>query len=297
MSEAHWNRSMEAASHFAFHISAVGMHIDDDSDTDDSDQEVPRVHSGSPAMFPNVGSPYGQPLSAAGSPEDVKPNIGYSGPTSPPARGSGGYLPWITDNHGQTASAAVSAAPSPGTPFDVKSEVGDGMDVDVNLNSETSASGSEDEGEATQDQPELTLEQKMQQRFPTFEKHRPLKFTDLQAIDLRDPKKRRLEDHVGELKGGQSLDKDDLLTSSRFTVSSIESEHPLHSQEASFLRPLTAVMGLHQGRVQSWAAPSSRRARQRSDALGSQNRMHRLTGEVSLSAYGSARRARTKLLR
>jgi hypothetical protein len=188
---------------FALHLPAVGMHIDDESDTDDSDQEDPMVHAGSPAMFPHIGSPYGQPLSAVGSPEDVKPNIGYPGPTSPPARGSGGHLPWMTDNHGQTASAAVSAAPSPGTPFDVKSEVDDGMDVDVNLNSEASVSGSEDEGEATQEQPELTLEQKMQQRFPTFEKHRPLKFTDLQAIDLRDPKKRRLEDHVGELAGGR----------------------------------------------------------------------------------------------
>jgi hypothetical protein len=269
---------------FAFHLPAVGMHIDDESDTDDSDQEDPMVHAGSPAMFPHIGSPYGQPLSAVGSPEDLKPNIGYPGPTSPPARGSGGHLPWMTDHHGHTASAAVSAAPSPGTPFDVKSEVDDGMDVDVKLNSEASVSGSEDEGEATQEQPELTLEQKMQQRFPTFEKHRPLKFTDLQAIDLRDPKKRRLEDHVGELAGGRPAQHDVIFTSSRFTVSSIESEHPLHSQEASFLRPLAAVESVHQGRVQSWAAPLSRRARQRSDALGSQNRMHRFTGEVGFLA-------------
>ena len=119
-------------------------------------------------MFPNIGSPYGQPLSTVGSPEDVKPNIENLGPASPPAQGSGAHLPWMIDSHGQSASAAVSAAPSPGTPFDVKSEADDGMDVDVNLNSEASASASEDEGEATQEQPELTLEQKIQQRFPSF---------------------------------------------------------------------------------------------------------------------------------
>jgi hypothetical protein len=188
------------------------------------------VHASSPAMFPNIGSPYGQPLSAVGSPEDIKPNVGYAGATSPPARRAGSYLPWMTDGQSQPASTPVSAAPSPRTQFDLKREPDDGMDVDVNLNSEASDSGSEHQGgeEKTQEQPELTLEEKLQQRFPSFEKHRPLRFTDLQAIELRESKKRRLQDHVGELLPGWSSAQSDALTSSFFFFQSPPSNRNIH---------------------------------------------------------------------
>ena len=167
------------------------MHMDDD-DTDDSDDDEPMTHAGSPAMFSNHASPYAQPSPAAApSPEDVKPNIHSMGTMSPPAPVYGERLPWMTDEQLPTPSGPPSAAPSP---YDQKPRVDEdeGMDVDPESTGDASDQGSEEKVE-------LTFEEKMQQRFPAFDKKKPLRFTDLQAIDpIRESKKRRLEDHGSE---------------------------------------------------------------------------------------------------
>jgi hypothetical protein len=133
----------------------------------------------------------------------------------------------------------------------------------------------------------------MQLRFPAFDKKKPLRFTELQAIDpIRESKKRRLENHGSEyrkacmqLTSPEPAPDGTPLDLSR-SVSSIEAEHPHPSQESSFLRPLPVVESLNQRRVHVWTAPLLRRGRKRSDGhtpagTDTQNRMHRLIKQVS----------------
>lgn len=167
------------------------MHMDDD-DTDDSDDDEPMTHAASPAMFSNHASPYAQSPAAAASPEDVKPNISGYGAASPPVTGFGERPPWMTDDQVYTPSVPPSAAPSP---YDQKPRLDD-VEEEMELDPRLADGASDVESEQ---QVELTFEEKMQQRFPTFDRRKPLKFTELQAIDpIRESKKRRLEDHGSE---------------------------------------------------------------------------------------------------
>lgn len=174
------------------------MHMDDD-DTDDSDDDEPMNHAASPGMFSTHASPYAYASPAAApSPEDVKPSTSQLGVMSPSAPAYGERLPWMTDDQG---SVPPSAAPSP---YDQKprqddsedDEGEDGMDIDPQL---TGTRAGSDTGSEQGQKVELTFEEKMQLRFPAFDKKKPLRFTELQAIDpIRESKKRRLEDHGSE---------------------------------------------------------------------------------------------------
>lgn len=268
------------------------MHMDDD-DTDDSDDDEPMNHAASPGLFSTHASPYAYASPAAApSPEDVKPSTSQLGVMSPSVPAYGERLPWMTDDQG---SVPPSAAPSP---YDQKprrddseyDEGEDGMDIDPQL---TGTRAESDTGSEQEQKVELTFEEKMQLRFPAFDKKKPLRFTELQAIDpIRESKKRRLEDHGSEyriaytvLTSPEPAPDGTPLDLSR-SVSSIEAEHPHPSQESSFLRPLPVVESLNQRRVHAWTAPLSRRGRKRSDGhtpagTDTQNRMHRLIKQVS----------------
>lgn len=271
---------------------AMQMHMGDD-DTDDSDDDEPMNHAASPGMFSTHASPYAYASPAAApSPEDVKPSTSQLGVMSPSAPAYGERLPWMTDDQGLVPP---SAAPSP---YDQKprrddsedDEGEDGMDIDPQL---TGTRAESDTGSEQEQKVELTFEEKMQLRFPAFDKKKPLRFTELQAIDpIRESKKRRLEDHGSEyrkacmqLTSPEPAPDGTPLDLSR-SVSSIEAEHPHPSQESSFLRPLPVVESLNQRRVHAWTAPLLRRGRKRSDGhtpagTVTQNRMHRLIKQVS----------------
>jgi hypothetical protein len=146
---------------------------------------------------PYTGYALPEPTVSAMSPEDIKPDIA-SPPnnTSPPSQPAM-RLPWMQDE-------SFSAAPSPQqayTPQDIKTE-SEAFDDDMNVDEEDDedAEGEMDDEFEPDEAVELTFEERMRLRFPTFEKEKPLKFTDLTALNpIREVKRRKLEDHPSQL--------------------------------------------------------------------------------------------------
>jgi hypothetical protein len=199
------------------------MHAEDDDDdsdeSDDNDRHPSLPPVGSPAWYAsqsNHPSPTYVQTPNARSPEEYVKSGGEVGSpvVSAPVQQED-RLPWMT-------------ATSPGDNHDLKPSLNSDNKMEVDLASEEEEQDddleededdedddNDDDDEADHDAEmelgqteELTFEQKMSNRFPTFEKGQPLMLTDLQSIvfaggnesgaTLKENKKRRLDDHVGQ---------------------------------------------------------------------------------------------------